>query len=596
MQESVENCIVHCIEHQEDLTYIINSLGDAIIRPDSPFIPITSFKVTHEKTRFQVEIETKGAYLLLKDVSVVALTVRQLCEVVRKVLECAAYAETLGLSALPLRFLHNFADVRINPLITHTEAGEEIEEVLRQVLGKGRAGRTHPAALSALLNQINTRIESASQLSDLWPNACISAAISSLSQLNEAAKMADWETAQDLLDWNINSSLRVAICMSNNCICPQAPQALVWTCSLHCFGSETCRYGSSITSECPLCASHRLSIRESTAETCKRTAVLQICPCGREFLQNKSEGWRLSLLGSDQYESAMKCCSEDCFVHFFSQNPLISPIETPEFDPNMCLECLQPLALNSYETWFFPCKYHGFCSTRCRLEFMRLYTSRYLIILPCLFCTQELLSMAAGNYEKYEEVLKEMENLQHAVLSSRTEQAATELMLLYSEIKALIYEGKGPRDTRPLYLSLKKLEDVTWLLACCVCHKPTSVHKYLSSDSFLVSCEFKIHSICSSACANRLGSVCLLCPDARIAHIVSSPCETTKAALQISPAAYCVCNQSITSYDLPECAHSVCLQCFANSITEIYANDSLYLCPICLKKYHKAALMAKVFT
>ena len=225
---------------------------------------------------------------------------------------------------------------------------------------------------------------------------------------------------------------------------------------------------------------------------------------------------------------------------------------------------------------------------------MRLYTSRYLISLPCLFCNQELLSMAAGNYEKYEEMLKEMENLQKAVLSSRTEQAATELMLFYSEIKALIY--KGPRDTRPLYLSLKKLEEVTWLLACCVCHKPTSVHKFLSSDSFLVSCELKTHCVCSSACAQQLGSVCLLCPDARIAHIISSPSETTKAALQIFPAVYCVCNQSIASYDLPECAHSVCLQCFANSVAEIYADDSLYLCPICLQKYHKATLMAKVFT
>ena len=139
MQKSVENCVLRLIENQEDLLYIINSLGIVITHPDSLFIPITSFKVTHEKTRFQVEVETKGAYLLLKDVSVVDLTVRQLCEVVRKVLECAAYAETIGLPAVSLFFLLNFADVRLNPLITHSEEGEEIEEILRKVLGKAHS-------------------------------------------------------------------------------------------------------------------------------------------------------------------------------------------------------------------------------------------------------------------------------------------------------------------------------------------------------------------------------------------------------------------------------------------------------------------------
>lgn len=602
MKESVEGCLVYSIENREELLRITNILSNLIGETVSLYLPIKSFKVTHEDHTFRLDVTTIGEYLELQETPSVSLSVRQLCDMVEKLLACAAEAEAqLGtaLGVASLYFSRDLKDVRLSPLMTQGENGGYLAEMLTHILGKGRAGSTHFACLSDLMNQIRDKVraESAGTVKEWWAGACSSAAANGLPQLNKLVQSEEWEPAQDLLDWTLDLPLCFSVCMSRNCVCPQEPQALVWACARHCFGSEQCRKEAGSSTECPLCSARRLVVIRPRIKETQSNPAQQICSCGQEFTQSAGE-WRLLLLGSTQYENASKCCSEACFLRFFSAQPVPDPVQVPEYDPNLCLECKAPLpeVKDTWVLWYFPCQYHGFCSSECQSFFCGLYVSggdRF--DLPCLFCTREVTSKIRGDGDCYEPMLAQLEALQQAVLSTKTRKAVSDLKLLRDEIRELILERKAPKDPRPLYLSLKKLRSHVWLLNCCICQKPTVVYKYSSSAAFLVRCEFKIHCVCSPACAKNLTKACPLCPDAELTP-VSATSEATKAVLSTFPASHCTCREPSAFYELPNCSHSVCLQCLGNDITVEYEYDNMYQCSICSKKYEKELLMSKIFT
>lgn len=598
-KESVEEFLVYQTENREELLNFTHTLSTLIGESESLFVPINSYNVKNESQHFQVEVTTKGKYHELQNAPAVLLSVRQFCEVVGKVLGCAAEAEAkLGttLGPLSLCFSPGFKEVRLSPLMTQREKTDYLVETLSQILGKGRAGRNHFLSLSDLLYQLKDRVrsEETHALVDWWPGACSSAAATSLPQLNEFVKSDEWETVADLLDWTVALPLRFTLCMSRSCVCSAESQARVWTCARHFYGSEQCRLEADNSSECPLCISRRLIVVRQRSKEVQSTSTQQICPCGQEF-SKRSGDWRLALLGSSQYESAAKCCSEACFTQFFPTQPVAAPIEIPEFDPNLCLECKQPrTSADLY--WSFPCGDHGFCSVSCHSAFhRRIHSSSSWIDIPCLFCTKELTKWIRGDGDCYQPLLVQLETLQQTLLSCKTEKAAMDLALLRDEIQALIRERKTPQDPRPLSLSLKKLRDFTWLFTCCVCRKPTIVHRRWKRGAFLVRCEFKVHCVCSSDCAGSLNEVCPLCPDAQL-YPISAPSKATQAVLRTIPASHCLCFESSTFYDLPECCHSVCVQCLGNYITEDYGDDMWYECSICSEKYEKALLMSQVFT
>ena len=594
-------------ENREELLSITQILSTLIGEPEPLFVPISSFTVSNESLSFRVEATIKGKYQELQDTPSVPLSVRELCEVVRKVLENAVEAEAkLGqtLGSVALCFSPGFKEVKLSPLMTQREQPDYLVETLSQILGKGRAGRYHFPCLSDLMNQLKDRVrtEAAHTLVDWWPEACFSAAAASLPQLNEFVKSEEWATVEDLLDWTVALPLQFTMCMSRSCICSQESQALVWTCARHFYGSEQCRREADSSAECPLCATRRLVVVRPRIKEVQSTPTQQICPCGQEFSQ-RSGDWRLALLGSTQYESAAKCCSEACFVRFVPTQPAtapieiseLDPIEMPEFDPNLCVECKQPLRADGL-LWRFPCQDHGFCSSSCHYSFHNGYsTSHNWIDLPCLFCTKELTKQIKGDQACYQPMLAQLETMQRAMLSFKTEKAAMDLASFRDEIKTLMYENKAPKDPRPLSLSLKKLREYSWLFACCVCKKPTIVHKRSNSAAFLVRCEFKVHCVCSPDCAGSLNEVCPLCPDAQL-YPIPAPHKATQAVLRTVPASHCMCLQSSTYYDLPECCHSVCLQCIGNYLTEDYGDERWYECSICSEKYEKVLLMSQVFT
>ena len=595
MQGSLESRLVYLTHSQEDLLPILHFLSLLIAQPESLFTPIHGFQVTYDSQRFQVEIETKEAYFQVQDTAPGPATVRKLCGVLGKVLECAAYAETQQGSRMgyeSLLFRKDISDIRLSPLRSDRKEGS-IEETLRQLLGKCRAGRTHPTALSDLLDELRIRAktESPSGLKDWWTSACAAASAASVPQLNEWLQRAEWESAQDLLDWSVDRSLRFAVCMSRSCLCTQEPHTVVWTCSRHCFCSDQCRAAASSSPGCPLCGTPHP--KGSTPS--ESTLALRICPCGQEFPQGSSDAWRLSLLGSTLYESATKCCSEPCLTRFFSELPINVPTQSLEWDPDLCLECQQPLSLYQRNTWSFPCKYHYFCSSDCQAQFTSRYTPDYCIHLPCLFCDRELTCKLKADDERYREMLADMKVLQQTVLRSRAKSTAIEFILIWNEINTLITENKSPRDTRPAYLSLKKLGtgSWTWLLVCCVCQMPVSVNLFPASTSFLVRCEFKVHCVCSSACAQQLSSLCPLCPDSQL-YPIATPDIASLAILRAVPATSCLCQQTPAFFDLPECPHSVCIQCLARCIT-METNHS-YRCFVCFKPYDRKVLMSQVFT
>lgn len=365
------------------------------------------------------------------------------------------------------------------------------------------------------------------------------------------------------------------------------PPSIPQICEKHLFCSETClstvRSNTGINSlQCPLCTVKIPKARRIVVIQKKPTEEMEMkCrKCGETFECNVNDPWRLDKIGSSEYEKVKIYCSEPCFL---SENPR----KTEEIRQIPCIICGQNAGFSGK---ILHCEVHGLCSPSCLSRYYRgkitdhQYSDGSCI---CYQCLEQYLSEFGE-----ENATPEVEILKRKLSVFKGEKA----VIKGDEHSHVTGRCKCTYIDCGYYISPYIITLHTYQTLCVFCSTPIRVTKHmeagyvLSEDMpFLISCEFRIHGVCSRGCLrgnvpNPEEPVAIRCPRCRKDSLITGE-AIAMGLYKENPTIECIrriphihfCDEFTPTFVLEGCRHEICV----NAIDRLVGDDGLVHCPIC---------------
>ena len=278
-------------------------------------------------------------------------------------------------------------------------------------------------------------------------------------------------------------------------------------CENHKFCSEACLSAVKSSaglqgSQCPLCTvkinrpRKVIMVQKQPAESKIEESPGKKCAkCGKEYECNSSEGWRLDKLGSSEYEQVKLFCSERCYL----QGKQPQREESKAEIALLCVVCGQ----NAARGKVLHCRQHGICSPHC---LSRYYHSEALTphqyadgSYICYQCLEQSLA-EVGPGEGLPEIQALRRKLAHFKGAHRGGIKGDE-HLNHSAGCQCTYVDCG------WYLTPDIMRLTNFQTFCIFCDIPIRITKHMEKGfvlseemPFFISCEFRIHAICSRTC------------------------------------------------------------------------------------------------